>query len=135
MKTLVSSLAWVGVDIQQRRPLRVAMNRLGSKDGMRTMRARLGRLVAVACAGALLWGVAAQNMMPADETGNFSSTGLMANSRVSATATLLQNGKVSIATGYGSSVGDPPAALYDPTNGQFATTGSLNDVRISGATP
>jgi Abnormal spindle-like microcephaly-assoc'd, ASPM-SPD-2-Hydin/Galactose oxidase, central domain len=50
------------------------------------------------------------------------------------TATLLSSGQVLITGGFGNYPGEtsgavPPAELYDPTTGTFATTGSLNQPR------
>lgn len=63
-------------------------------------------------------------------TGTFSATGAMTVPRVQAAATLLANGKVLIAGGYG---GDgktgSSAELYDSSTGTFTATGSMAVVR------
>ncbi|MDQ4134319.1 MAG: hypothetical protein M3179_14220 [Actinomycetota bacterium] len=68
-------------------------------------------------------------------TEEFTLTGFMGNARFSHTATLLPNGKVLVAGGFG----DPPstpnqpvldtAELYDPATGTWTPTGSLNTRR------
>jgi hypothetical protein len=75
-------------------------------------------------------------------TGRFTKTGSMHAARAIATATLLSNGKVLIAGGYGCSApknctdGAPNAAvalasaeLYDPDTGKFTRTGSMTVAR------
>jgi hypothetical protein len=60
-------------------------------------------------------------------TGSFASTGTMTDGRENSTATLLQNGKVLVAGGYGgigfSNIAS--AELYDPATGSFAPTGAM----------
>ena len=65
-------------------------------------------------------------------SGTWSSAGQMTNSRISHTATLLNNGKVLVAGG--STQGTGPsvtnsAELYDPANGTWNLTGSMNKRR------
>jgi hypothetical protein len=62
--------------------------------------------------------------------GTFSPTGNLAAARESHTATLLPNGKVLIAGGYGGSY-LASAELYDPASGTFSATGSLAAARDS----
>jgi hypothetical protein len=63
-------------------------------------------------------------------TGNFTSTGSLNTARRSATATLLNNGKVLIAGGF-SGTALATAEIYDPATGSFTVTGSLNTARQS----
>ena len=59
-------------------------------------------------------------------TGRFSPTGSMARPRSGQTATLLQDGRVLVAGGVGSSGADLAyAELYDPATGRFSPTGSM----------
>jgi WD40 repeat protein len=66
---------------------------------------------------------------------SFVATGDMHTARVSATATLLQNGRVLIAGGY--STPDltwtfyASAEIYDPATGKFTTTGSMSAARAN----
>jgi len=53
----------------------------------------------------------------------------LSTARDSATATLLANGKVLVAGGYGSSGDLASAELYDPMTTTWSTTGSLNTAR------
>jgi hypothetical protein len=82
----------------------------------------LGLLLALVC------GVVAQ-------PGNFTFTGSMNVARSSFTATLLPNGLVLLAGGYGGPVGNPnalaSAELYNPATGTFTLTGNLNVARYS----
>jgi hypothetical protein len=61
-------------------------------------------------------------------TLTFQPTGAMHRARISHTATLLQDGRVLIAGGYGDSVASG-AELYDPKTGTFAETGSMATAR------
>jgi hypothetical protein len=65
-------------------------------------------------------------------TGSFTTTGSMITTRRGHTATLLADGRVLIAGGYGISVGN--AELYDPDSGTFIPTGKSGDVITEGAT-
>src|ERR1041385_8021899 len=56
-------------------------------------------------------------------------TGSMLVARTLHTATLLKNGKVLIAGGYGVKGALASAELYDPQSGTFTATGSLDDAR------
>lgn len=97
-------------------------------------------------------GVVGENIYASAElydpaTGRFTKTGSMAAARVDQTATLLRNGKVLIAGGYGCA--DPQrcvnvvdsstlvnlasAELYDPTTGKFSPAGSMTSPRDAGA--
>ena len=58
-------------------------------------------------------------------TGTFTAAGSMATPRSSATATLLPNGKVLIAGGFGGLLYQTSAELYDPVTNSFSRTGSL----------
>ena len=69
------------------------------------------------------------------KTGTFSPTGSMESGREFATATLLDDGRVLIAGGqvpgptiFGSGLAS--AELYDPTTGEFSTTGSMAQPRV-----
>jgi hypothetical protein len=71
--------------------------------------------------------------------GTFASTGTMTNRRYAQTSTLLQNGAVLITGGYsfdssdcdqdGTSPALSSAEIYDPSNGSFAPTGRMAEVR------
>jgi Galactose oxidase, central domain len=65
--------------------------------------------------------------------GTFTATGSLATARQSATATLLANGKVLIAGGFGLSATLSSAEVYDPAGsggvGSFTATGSLATAR------
>jgi hypothetical protein len=61
-------------------------------------------------------------------TGTFSATGSMAHVRFVFTATLLLDGRVLIAGGYGST-----AEVYDPAHGTFSPTGSMTIDRVNAA--
>jgi hypothetical protein len=57
-------------------------------------------------------------------SGTWAATGSLVNGRVYHAATLLGNGKVLVAGGYGSG-GSASTELYDPASGTWAPTGSL----------
>ena len=71
--------------------------------------------------------------------GTFASTGAMTNRRYAQTSTLLQDGTVLITGGFsfdyydcvleGGSPAVSSAEIYDPSNGSFAPTGSMAEVR------
>jgi len=61
--------------------------------------------------------------------GTWSSTGSMATARTNHSATLLPDGKVLVAGGYGGSVYLSSAELYDPAVGTWSSTGSMNSAR------
>jgi len=64
--------------------------------------------------------------------GIFTSTGKMTTPRYAHTATLLGDGTVLIAGGFGSRSGDPApftAEIYDPASGTFSRTGDLTTAR------
>jgi len=66
--------------------------------------------------------------------GTFSVTGQMAFARVAHSATLLSDGKVLIAGGFGVTENDVAtftAELYDPATGMFRATGSMASARTS----
>jgi N-acetylneuraminic acid mutarotase len=61
------------------------------------------------------------------QTGTWSATGSMSVRRAAHTATLLPNGKVLVAGGYGGDGNNLSSAeLYDPATGSWASTGSLS---------
>jgi hypothetical protein len=63
-------------------------------------------------------------------TGTFLATGPMTAARYWQTATVLANGKVLVAGGYGLNGGAMASVdLYDPATGLFAATGSLGNAR------
>ena len=64
-------------------------------------------------------------------TGLFTTTGSLTDSRYSATASVLPNGKVLIAGGDSNSGRPKSAELYDPATGLFTTTGSLSTARTA----
>ena len=75
-------------------------------------------------------------------TGKFARTGSLATERVSATATLLTDGRVLIAGGSavdcGTACGDNgeglvTAEIYNPATGKFSRTGSMSQRRVSAA--
>ena len=59
-------------------------------------------------------------------TGKFTPTGSMIAARANHTATLLRDGRVLIAGGYGKGGALASAELYDPTTGKFSRTGSMS---------
>jgi hypothetical protein len=63
-------------------------------------------------------------------TGTWSTTGSMATARYLHTATLLPNGKVLVAGGYGGGCSNS-AELYDPAAGTWSSTGNLATARES----
>jgi hypothetical protein len=64
-------------------------------------------------------------------TGTWSSTGGLITARYRQTATLLPNGKVLIAGGFGApGVALTSSKLYDPVTGLWSATGSLNQARF-----
>ncbi|PYS60789.1 MAG: hypothetical protein DMF74_17840, partial [Acidobacteria bacterium] len=66
-------------------------------------------------------------------TGIWSNTGSLNTARLAHTATLLSNGKVLVAAGYGPNApnGLNSAELYDPATGIWTRTGDLNTERDS----
>jgi hypothetical protein len=68
------------------------------------------------------------------ETGTFSATGSMAEPRQGQTASLLDDGSVLIAGGYGSAESTLGSAeIYDPKSGTFSSTGSMLEARVGHA--
>ena len=64
-------------------------------------------------------------------TGSTTSTGSLSTARTQHTATLLPNGKVLVAAGYGEDAILASAELYDPATGTWSVTGGLNAARYS----
>jgi V8-like Glu-specific endopeptidase len=62
-------------------------------------------------------------------SGQFRATGSLREARNSHTATLLPDGTVLLAGGWGSDGRLASAELYDSTSGQFRATGSLSTPR------
>ncbi len=65
------------------------------------------------------------------DTERFIPAGSLAIGRISATATLLEDGKVLIAGGQGENGNLNEAELFDPATGQFSTTGSMISERMA----
>jgi deoxycytidylate deaminase len=67
--------------------------------------------------------------------GTFSTVGPMADSRQQHTATLLEDGRVLIAGGYTQDASSwnvlSATEIYDPSTGQFSSTGSMGEARWS----
>jgi large repetitive protein len=63
-------------------------------------------------------------------SGTFSPTGSMATAREFHTATLLGNGKVLVAGGFGPTAQLASAELYDPSSGTFSSTGNMVTTRF-----
>jgi NHL repeat/Galactose oxidase, central domain len=64
-------------------------------------------------------------VLMARSAGTFSTTGNMSVGRSGSTVTLLDNGKVLVAGGYGLSKNLASAELYDPSTGTFSATGDM----------
>ena len=64
-------------------------------------------------------------------SGTWTPTGSLTVARARHTATLLPNGQVLVAGGFGSGGDLTSAELYDPSSGTWTTTGSLNAARDS----
>lgn len=62
-------------------------------------------------------------------TGTFKPTGAMTAGRAQATATLLTDGRVLVAGGFGNHGPQASAELYDPNTGAFSATGSMSGYR------
>jgi hypothetical protein len=62
-------------------------------------------------------------------TGAWTTTGSLNAAREYHTATLLPNGKVLVAGGYGTLTYLASAELYDPSSGSWTSTGSMNTAR------
>ena len=70
-----------------------------------------------------------QSLSPADAPFTFIGTGALGTAREFHTATLLSNGKVLVAGGFGASGFLASAELYDPANGTWSGTGALATAR------
>ena len=62
-------------------------------------------------------------------SGTWTATGSLTTARDRHTATLLPNGKVLVAGGYGNGGVLTSAELYDPASGTWSATGSLTTAR------
>src|SRR5438067_1365513 len=71
----------------------------------------------------------ALSLSPADAPFTFDNTGSLVTARYLHTATLLPNGKVLVAAGFGTSGALASAELYDPATGTWTATGSLGTAR------
>src|SRR5436190_1428282 len=72
----------------------------------------------------------AQGLFPADAPFTFGDTGSLNTARYGHTATLLPNGKVLVAGGFGITSGVLTSVeLYDPASGTWSATGNLNTAR------
>src|SRR5690348_633151 len=68
--------------------------------------------------------------LPFAASGSWTLTGNLAQSRAAHTATLLRNGKVLVAGGSSTQVGDLNSAeIYNPVTGRWSSTGSLATIR------
>ena len=65
----------------------------------------------------------------ADEELSWKTTGDLNNARGHQTATLLQDGRVLVASGLGPATTNTSAELFDPVIGSWTTTGNLNSAR------
>jgi hypothetical protein len=84
-------------------------------------------LAAGLLAAALL--VLTQASSPAAPAGRWTTTGSMHGPRTDHTATLLAEGRVLVAGGFGPSGVLATAEIYDPTSGSWTMTGSMHEAR------